>query len=402
MSTSTQQSPSFEEAVPALRVIARQRASRILGEAEADDIAQEALMRASQHWDRISSYAEPWVSRVATNAAIGVLRRRRPDHELRFEVRDSSADLRLDMARALAELPERQREVVVLRHVVDLSERETAAALGISPGSVKRHLHRALARLGESAALAAHRPIDDTSETTMSTTIGFIEAVPLPDWPARPWDHRFVEADGDIVERVAIDDHGRIILDADGDEVMTGPAFDRPVKCTRPEAPPEDRLSRADFEAMDAEIARSIPWPELDADAQAVVERARRLASLWGHPWIGTDHLDMALLELHPEPSEAALGTDLAELSLAKATFHEGRFASERLRMVAERDRTGWQPPDVEGALAFDENRALRLVLAAAGERAGGPVTVPHLIAATAADDLLRSHMLERLHAEGG
>jgi RNA polymerase sigma-70 factor (sigma-E family) len=48
---------------------------------------------------------------------------------------------------ALATLPARQRAVVVLRFLDDLSEADTAAALGISPGAVKTHSHRALARL---------------------------------------------------------------------------------------------------------------------------------------------------------------------------------------------------------------------------------------------------------------
>ena len=48
---------------------------------------------------------------------------------------------------ALATLPARQRAVVVLRFLDDMSEADTAAALGISPGSVKTHSHRALTRL---------------------------------------------------------------------------------------------------------------------------------------------------------------------------------------------------------------------------------------------------------------
>jgi RNA polymerase sigma-70 factor (sigma-E family) len=48
---------------------------------------------------------------------------------------------------ALATLPARQRAVVVLRFLDDMSEADTAAALGIAPGSVKTHSHRALARL---------------------------------------------------------------------------------------------------------------------------------------------------------------------------------------------------------------------------------------------------------------
>jgi RNA polymerase sigma-70 factor (sigma-E family) len=51
------------------------------------------------------------------------------------------------MLEALRVLPDRQREVLALRYYLDLSEAEIAATLGISPGSVKTHAHRALAAL---------------------------------------------------------------------------------------------------------------------------------------------------------------------------------------------------------------------------------------------------------------
>jgi RNA polymerase sigma factor (sigma-70 family) len=57
------------------------------------------------------------------------------------------AELRDDVYRAVAALPQRQREVVVLRYYLDLSEVEIAETLGIAAGSVKRHAHRALAAL---------------------------------------------------------------------------------------------------------------------------------------------------------------------------------------------------------------------------------------------------------------
>jgi RNA polymerase sigma-70 factor (sigma-E family) len=50
---------------------------------------------------------------------------------------------------ALRSLPDRQREVLALRYYLDLSEREIAATLGISPGAVKTHAHRGLATLAE-------------------------------------------------------------------------------------------------------------------------------------------------------------------------------------------------------------------------------------------------------------
>jgi RNA polymerase sigma-70 factor (sigma-E family) len=51
---------------------------------------------------------------------------------------------RSSMLDALADLPNRQREVLVLRYYLDLSERQIAETLGIAPGSVKAHAHRGL------------------------------------------------------------------------------------------------------------------------------------------------------------------------------------------------------------------------------------------------------------------
>ncbi len=58
-----------------------------------------------------------------------------------------AADPDLAVLDALRRLPDRQREVLVLRYYLDLSEAEIAATLGISAGSVKTHAHRGLATL---------------------------------------------------------------------------------------------------------------------------------------------------------------------------------------------------------------------------------------------------------------
>ncbi len=54
---------------------------------------------------------------------------------------------RLDLQRALLDLPKRQHDAVVLRYVADLSEADVASLLGCSPGTVKSHLNRGTARL---------------------------------------------------------------------------------------------------------------------------------------------------------------------------------------------------------------------------------------------------------------
>jgi RNA polymerase sigma factor (sigma-70 family) len=61
-----------------------------------------------------------------------------------------------DLVRALAALPPRQRAAVVLRYFVDLSEADTAAAMGCSVGTVKSHTHKAIHRLRQMPMLAMH------------------------------------------------------------------------------------------------------------------------------------------------------------------------------------------------------------------------------------------------------
>jgi RNA polymerase sigma factor (sigma-70 family) len=142
-------------------------AYKLLGyRSEAEDVAQEAMARAYLHWPKIHSYAEPWVVRVAANQAIGSWRKLRrlthlttdpDDEEHAFGVVGrsigggavSSPDVgqHLELRRALGLLSKRQREVVVLRHIGGFSERETAAVIGCSTGSVKQHATRGLAAL---------------------------------------------------------------------------------------------------------------------------------------------------------------------------------------------------------------------------------------------------------------
>ena len=87
-----------------------------------------------------------WVLRTVTNLAIDATRRRRrrlppPAAPTTFE--DITAS-RLALTAAVRALPRRQREVVALRYLADLSEAEVAGAMRISEGSVKQHLHRGL------------------------------------------------------------------------------------------------------------------------------------------------------------------------------------------------------------------------------------------------------------------
>ena len=130
--------------------------------ADAEDAAQEAMIKAYHALPRFRAGApwRPWLLRIVANEAR--TRRRsagRRDHlagrvaAVRAGAPPGPEELLLARARrtalvdALRELDPPQREVVVLRHLVGLSEAECAAVLRCRPGTVKSRLSRALARL---------------------------------------------------------------------------------------------------------------------------------------------------------------------------------------------------------------------------------------------------------------
>ena len=132
--------------------VAERLARRITGDAGlSEDIAAEALTRLYVRWWRLSrtDYVDAWVFRVTTNLAIEAVRRRR--RPISGSPGDTTLEddiaVRLTLADALGRLPGRQRQAVVLRYLSDLSEADVAALLGVTPGSVKTHLHRGLGRL---------------------------------------------------------------------------------------------------------------------------------------------------------------------------------------------------------------------------------------------------------------
>ena len=132
----------------------------------AEDLTAEAFARALVRWHVLSEvdYRDAWVSRVATNLALDVLRRKPP--YLGIEIAPRSADpqgdvdLRLALVAALQRLPRRQREAVVLRYFGQFNEREVAAALSVSAGTVKTHLRRGLAALRSDPFFADPEALD--------------------------------------------------------------------------------------------------------------------------------------------------------------------------------------------------------------------------------------------------
>lgn len=140
---------SFDDSFPALYRAAHRAAYRILGDHQsAEDVAVEACYRSAVRWARVRDHAVPWTVRVASNLALDharVTRRLLPGR--RDDREPASGAERMDLVNALRSLPQRQREVVVLRYLGDLTEADTADVLGIAPGTVKAHSHRGLAAL---------------------------------------------------------------------------------------------------------------------------------------------------------------------------------------------------------------------------------------------------------------
>jgi RNA polymerase sigma-70 factor (sigma-E family) len=121
---------------------------------EAEDLVQGALLRVMRHWDGIDDPL-PYVRRTIVNLYLNSLRRRtrelvtgllpeRAERDSTDRIAERSA-----LWPALRELAPKTRAVIVLRYWMDMSEWETAGALGCSVGSVKSAASRGLARLRE-------------------------------------------------------------------------------------------------------------------------------------------------------------------------------------------------------------------------------------------------------------
>lgn len=122
--------------------------------AVAADAAQESMARAWEQWGKIGGYDNPagWCYRVGMNWATSRWRKRKRE-VLNFDdvrpaqVVDHLTGLDDALVRALLKLPLDQREVVVLRLIMDWSIAETAEALGVADGTVQSRYSRALKRL---------------------------------------------------------------------------------------------------------------------------------------------------------------------------------------------------------------------------------------------------------------
>lgn len=128
----------------------------------AEDLLQTALLRAARNWRRVRDSPEAYVRRILLNLSrdrIRLLRRRPREKQLADdpdgvpragphpETAMDQIGQRHQVANAVARLPIRQRQVVVLRFFEDLSVAQTAALLRCSEGTVKSYTARAVAQL---------------------------------------------------------------------------------------------------------------------------------------------------------------------------------------------------------------------------------------------------------------
>lgn len=161
---------AFGALVQRYQAAVRRLTRAVTGDAhDADDAAQDAFLSAL---DRIETYDParpfgPWLMRIATNAAIDLVRRRvvrrsdalderAPSRTPTPAVDAEAAEVRTKLFAALAELPERQRAAVTLFDVEGYSHAEIAAVLKIPEGTVRSdvfHARRALR-----VALAVYDP----------------------------------------------------------------------------------------------------------------------------------------------------------------------------------------------------------------------------------------------------
>ena len=164
-------SPSHETIVIAHYGRLRRLCRLLLGDPqEAEDVVQEVFLKAheAEQVGRPPMDWAAWLTRVAVNACRD---RRRAGGWMRFRLRSTHIDdlplvtdtpgpgdaavgeeTRRRIWTAFRDLPRRQQEVFALRYIEEQATADVAAALGLSPGSVKRHLFRAVRHLRRALA----------------------------------------------------------------------------------------------------------------------------------------------------------------------------------------------------------------------------------------------------------
>ncbi|GLP70617.1 RNA polymerase sigma factor [Streptomyces sp. TUS-ST3] len=169
--TQTLAYPSFASYVKARQpVLLRTARSLTANPSDAEDLLQTALTKTYVAWERIEDHRalDGYVRRALLNTRTSQWRKRKVDEFATDEIPepepapgdDDPAErqaLHDAMWRAIMKLPARQRAMVVLRYYEDLSEVQTAEVLGVSVGTVKSAVSRALGKLREDPELVIAR-----------------------------------------------------------------------------------------------------------------------------------------------------------------------------------------------------------------------------------------------------
>lgn len=141
---------------------------------EAEDVTQDVLLRLWQHRDTVEeSRLLGWLLRVTRNACVDALRRRRvyrnlmtPDDERLGQAAAGdptpdddaeAADFQRHLRRALAQIPDPYRSIVILREVQELKYEEISGAMDLPLNTVKVYLHRGRKMLRQHLSEVLHR-----------------------------------------------------------------------------------------------------------------------------------------------------------------------------------------------------------------------------------------------------
>ena len=169
---------AFEQAVLMYKDRANSYANLILRDTgEAQDVAQEALVRLWQHRNGIDERgAKVWLMRTVHNLSIDLIRKRktrnevtdaetvmerRPDEAPSPQKLTEAGELGRAIERALSALSPEDRAVVVMREVQGMPYDEIAAALDVPLGTLKARLHRARDRMRARLTRAGVRPCEN-------------------------------------------------------------------------------------------------------------------------------------------------------------------------------------------------------------------------------------------------
>lgn len=132
-----------ERYAPLVRIAATMLGSR----AEAEEVVQDAFIAAARQWPRVRE-VRPYVRRAVVNGATGVLRRRAVAERRPADAPPADAPSQLvELRDLLLALPARQRAVLVLRFVDDLTDDEIADTLGCRRATVRSLSARGLAAI---------------------------------------------------------------------------------------------------------------------------------------------------------------------------------------------------------------------------------------------------------------